>query len=288
MLFLMAYYNNKDNKYQKRDIMAWLMQTDGFQTDWYSAPILGIAADMGRHDSGFHVHEMGQLLFTQQGCIRISLDNRISLLPPGRVAWIPPFVSHRAQMSASVGYRSVYLSEQYAQEIGNEVMVLSISPLLRELLERIAITPFESNWKEGRLANLLPVFIDELQSATLQPTLLAIPQDRRFKHLNIEMLPPALNQLAQTVGASEKTITRIFFKETGMTYQTWRQQWRFIKAIELLSQGKEYHFITQELGLASDSALISFFRKMSGVTPREYVIRGAESSQQRCSLKYEE
>lgn len=250
--------------------MAWLNQTDEFQTHWYQAPVLGIAAQMGQHDSGTHTHEMGQLLFTQQGSIRISLENRLSLLPPGRVAWIPPFIRHRAQMNASVGYRSVYLSEEYAQKIGHEMVILSISPLLREVLERIAIAPFDSDWREGRLANLLPVFIDELQSATTEPTLLSLPQDRRFSRLDIEQLPPNLTQLAQTVGASEKTITRIFLKETGMTYQTWRQQWRFIKAVELLAQGKPYHFITQELGLASDSAFISFFRKMSGMTPREY------------------
>lgn len=270
VLFLLSYYNYKDYKYQKRDIMAWLNQTDEFQTHWYTAPVLGIAAQMGQHDSGVHYHEMGQFLFTQQGCIRISLENRLSLLPPGRVAWIPPLVRHRAQMRAAVGYRSVYLAQEYADKIGNEVAILSISPLLRELLERIATAPFDSDWQQGRLANLLPVFIDELQSATTEPTLLALPQDRRFKGLDIEQLPPNLNQLAQTVGASEKTITRIFFKETGMNYQAWRQQWRYIKAIELLAQNKPYHFITQELGLTSDSALISFFRKMSGMTPREY------------------
>ncbi|MGG4608549.1 AraC family transcriptional regulator [Providencia sp. Me31A] len=250
--------------------MAWLNQTDEFQTHWYQAPVLGIAAQMGLHDSGTHSHEMGQLLFTQQGCIRILLENRLTLLPPGRVAWLPPFVPHRAQMRASVGYRSIYLSEEYAQKIGNNVVILSISPLLRELLERIAIAPFDSDWQMGRLANLLPVFIDELQAATTEPTLLPLPQDRRFSRFDVEQLPPNLSELAQIVGASEKTITRIFLKETGMTYQTWRQQWRFIKAIELLTQNRPYHFITQELGLSSDSAFISFFRKMSGVTPREY------------------
>lgn len=204
--------------------MAWLNQTDEFQTHWYQAPVLGIAAQMGLHDSGNHSHERGQLLFTQHGCIRISLENRLSLLPPGRVAWIPPFVRHRAQMSASVGYRSVYLSEEYAHKIGNDVVILSISPLLRELLERIAIAPFDSDWQTGRLANLLPVFIDELQAATTEPTLLSLPQDRRFNRLDIEHLPPNLRQLAQIVGASEKTIARVFLKETGMTYQSWRQQ----------------------------------------------------------------
>ncbi|ELX8380994.1 helix-turn-helix domain-containing protein [Providencia vermicola] len=250
--------------------MAWLNQHDKFETHWYQAPILGIAAEMGRHDSGFHSHNMGQLLFTQQGCILISLENRLSLLPPGRVAWIPANIVHRAQMRASVGYRSVYLNQQIAHQVGDEVMILTVTALLRELLERIAVAPFDSNWQQGRLANLLPVFIDELQHASKEPMLLAIPQDRRMKNLNMEQLPPPLMELAKTIGASEKTITRLFLHETGMSYQAWRQQWRFIKAVELLAQGKTYSFITQELGLSSDSAFISFFRKMSGVTPKEY------------------
>lgn len=35
---------------------------------------------------------------------------------------------------------------------------------------------------------------------------------------------------ARTGGASEKTISRIFRRETGLSYQQWRQQWRLIKA----------------------------------------------------------
>lgn len=250
--------------------MAWIYQQDKFETHWFKTPILGIAAEMVQHDSGFHQHDMGQLLFTQKGCILISLKEQISLLPPGRVAWIPPQIAHRAQMKASVGYRSVYLSQQYAEKVGSEVMILTVSPLLRELLERIAVAPFDSNWNNGRLANLLPVFIDELQSANSEPTLLSIPKDRRIKNLSMDQLPPTLIQLALTVGASEKTLTRIFLRETGMNYQAWRQQWRFIKALELLAQDKTYSFITQELGLTSDSAFISLFKKMSGVTPKEY------------------
>ncbi|EKT59506.1 hypothetical protein OO7_05984 [Providencia sneebia DSM 19967] len=215
--------------------MAWLSQQDKFETHWYQAPILGIAAEMGQHDSGMHHHDMGQLLFTQQGCILISLQNHLSLLPPGRVAWLPPNMIHRAQMKSSVGYRSVYLNQHYSNFMGNEVAILTVSPLLREILECIAVAPFDSNWQQGRLANLLPVFIDELQSATTEPTLLSIPQDRRIHDLNMQILPPTLIELAQKVGASEKTISRIFIRETGMSYQAWRQQWRFIKAVELLA-----------------------------------------------------
>jgi AraC-like DNA-binding protein len=50
-------------------------------------------------------------------------------------------------------------------------------------------------------------------------------------------MPPMLKSLAEETGAVEKTITRIFKKETGLSYQEWRQQWRLQRSIELLVEG---------------------------------------------------
>ncbi|WP_410594941.1 helix-turn-helix domain-containing protein, partial [Bacillus sp. SIMBA_074] len=48
------------------------------------------------------------------------------------------------------------------------------------------------------------------------------------------LAPPAID-LAESLGFSTKTLSRIFKADTGMSYQDWRQQWRVLKAIELLS-----------------------------------------------------
>lgn len=37
----------------------------------------------------------------------------------------------------------------------------------------------------------------------------------------------------------EHTISRIFIRDTGMNYQNWRQQWRLLRAIEMLAEGKK-------------------------------------------------
>jgi methylphosphotriester-DNA--protein-cysteine methyltransferase len=68
--------------------------------------------------------------------------------------------------------------------------------------------------------------------------MLALPQDKRLALLAGDALPPPLQQLAARCGASEKTISRIFRRDTGMTYQQWRQQWRLMKAVELLATGE--------------------------------------------------
>lgn len=46
--------------------MAWLDAHAQFNPDHYPAPVIGIAATLGDHDSGRHRHARGQLLFTRQ------------------------------------------------------------------------------------------------------------------------------------------------------------------------------------------------------------------------------
>ncbi|AGB80890.1 DNA-binding domain-containing protein, AraC-type [Serratia sp. FGI94] len=251
--------------------MTWLSAQDSFDPDTLDNSVLGIAAELARHDSGPHQHGMGQLLFSQQGSMRITLHNSICLLPPARIAWIPPRVEHRVQVSGVVGYRSVYLDEARYPGLPSGLTVLAATPLLRAALERIALADFDTDWRQGAAANILAVCLDEIAQAPRELTLLPLPADRRLRHLaGLETLPP-LHQLARCVGASEKTISRIFRRETGLSYQQWRQQWRLISAIELLAAGHRQCEVAARLAFASDSAFITFFRNMTGSPPRTYM-----------------
>ncbi|MGX5797515.1 AraC family transcriptional regulator [Pseudomonas sp. E2-15] len=252
--------------------MAWLSATASFDPDRLTAPVIGIAALLGDHDSGLHRHQRGQLLFTQQGCTRITLDNQLCLLPPTRAAWIPCGVPHRAVMHKTVDYRSVYVSPALAEQLPKQVRVIEVSALLRAVLEPMAMAPFETDWQAGRYAHLLGLCLDEIQAATEQPMLLPLPQDKRLAPLLVDLqtLPPTLQALEKQIGASAKTIGRIFLRETGLGYQQWRQQWRLMRVIELLASGRSLGYCAFELGFASDSALIAFFKGMTGTTPRGY------------------
>ena len=252
--------------------MAWLAADATFDPDRLTAPVIGIAALLGDHDSGLHSHQRGQLLFTQQGCTRITLDNQLCLLPPTRAAWIPCGVPHRAVMHKTVDYRSVYVSPALADQLPKQVRVIEVSVLLRAVLEPMAMAPFETDWGSGRYAHLLGLCLDEIQQAAEQPMLLPLPRDKRLAPLlaDLESLPPTLQTLEQQIGASTKTIGRIFLRETGLGYQQWRQQWRLMRVIELLAIGRSLGYCAFELGFASDSALIAFFKGMTGTTPRGY------------------
>ncbi|WP_011978099.1 AraC family transcriptional regulator [Marinomonas sp.] len=253
--------------------MAWLQAQDSFNPDALDNRVLGIAAELAQHDSGVHYHDKGQLLFCKQGSMRITLDNSLCLLPPARVAWIPPHVEHRVKVNDVVGYRSIYIDCNHYHGMPEEVTVLTASPLLREVLERIALAPFNTNWQDGAYANILAVCLDEITSAPLEVTLLPLPTDRRLRHLVAQEALPPLNRLSHLIGASEKTISRIFRRETGLSYQQWRQQWRLNKAIELLSIGWCQSEVASQLAFSSDSAFTTFFKNMVGCPPKIYMDR---------------
>lgn len=252
--------------------MAWLDARARFDPDEHSAPAIGIAATLSDHDSGLHAHGRGQLLYTRQGCARITLANQLCLLPPSRAAWIAPRVKHRAVMQQSVDYRSIYLSAELSSSLPQGVAVIEVSPLLQAVLEPMAQAAFDTDWSQGQYPHLLGLCLAQIREATHQPLLLPLPRDKRLRPLlaNPQQLPPPLHLLVEHVAASARTIGRIFQQETGMSYQQWRQQWRLMRAIELLAIGRSIDASAFETGFTSNSAFIAFFKAMTGRTPRAY------------------
>ncbi len=253
--------------------MAWLEETSRFDPDAYTSEVIGLATVLSHHDSGIHSHRKAQLLYTRHGCVRITLANCLCLLPPSRAAWIPPRVTHRVQIRSAVEYRSVYLREDICATLPADVRVIAVSPLLEAVLEAIANSDFEQEWADGRHTHILGLCIDEIRNSKLEPMLLVLPKDRRVARSITKgnRVPPELKVLEREAGATGKTITRIFQKETGMTYHQWRQQWRVMRAIELLATGQSISHVAAELKFSSNSVFIAFFRKMVGSTPGRYL-----------------
>lgn len=254
--------------------MPWLDQGAVFDPDLQATPVCGIASRMTRHDSGLHNHDRGQLLFTYSGSLRITSPSMLAMLPPGRVAWIPPGTPHRVQIRAEVEYRSIYLDAIHSQLLSENLTILSITPLLREVFERISRAPLDTCWGDGAAAHLLAICLDELKVAHHEAMVLPIPRDKRMRTINLDTVPPDLCSLSSQIGLSSRTVTRIFKRETGMTYQVWRQSWRFLRAIDLLVSGQRSSQVAFDLDFASDSAFIAFFRQMTGTTPVKYVREG--------------
>lgn len=253
-----------------------------FDPDELDAPVLGVAArydspDLHTPRSGHHSHSKGQLVFTRQGSTTVEFRSQLYIVPPYRAVWIPPHTPHKTTQRQIVEFRSIYFDMTRFSQLPPRVAVLSLSPLLMELVERVALSDFGTNWFKGRELNLLKVLIDEISEARRTTCLLPRPRDFRMKPLldllTRGTLPPSLKELAALIGASDRTICRIFCRETGMNYRTWRQQWRLMRAIELISTRTSVSNAAEILGFTSESAFIAFFKQHTGSTPGGYLHR---------------
>ncbi|GEJ47150.1 helix-turn-helix domain-containing protein [Chryseobacterium sp. ON_d1] len=258
--------------------MAVLKQNEDFDADSIHEQIIGIASDMVMHDSGFHLHTTkAQLLYAPSGCMTVTTSDRQLILPPFRMLWIPANELHRVNFRNIVAYRSIYFDDSYSGKyMKSGLKVLHVNPLLKEIIERICFWEWSDLGQDQ--TNLLKVFWDELSKAPEEKLELKMPVDRRFMKISEEWtlrksIPPMLKDLAERTGAVEKTISRIFKKETGLSYQEWRQQWRLQRSIELLVEGNSIGEVSHILDFSSDSAFIEFFKKYTGSTPLQYLMR---------------
>lgn len=254
--------------------MACIDTIQQFSADDYDGLVIGFSAEFTNHDSGFHVHKRDQLIFSHRGCIVISLDGFRCVLAPMRAAWIPAGVAHRTQTTNLAHYCSINFSPSLKSRLPRDVKIFDINSLMAVLFERMASWPVDK--ADDEQINSVNLLIEELNLVSDSYLNLPIPKDPRLQSWikNIDdkhFTAPMLGELSQQVGASTKTITRIFNKEVGMSYQSWRQQWRLLSAIELLSNNWRVADVAHQLAFSSDSAFISFFRDKSGYTPSMFI-----------------
>jgi AraC-like DNA-binding protein len=76
-----------------------------------------------------------------------------------------------------------------------------------------------------------------------------------------------LGELGRAVGASERSLSRLFREDLGMTFPQWRTQLRLHHALVLLANRTSVTTVAHQCGWSSASAFIEVFRRSFGHTP---------------------
>ena len=87
--------------------------------------------------------------------------------------------------------------------------------------------------------------------------------------------PRGLADWADRVGASERTLARLFQSELKMSFGAWRQQLRVARALDLIGRGRPYGQVAAELGYASAAAFSAMFKRALGVSPSRFMAERA-------------
>jgi len=230
-----------------------------------------------------HRHPWAQVVFSSTGVCRVSAENHSYIVPPSRAVWVPPGVVHAVTVVERAELRTLYLQERQpgagpaaldgrAGGDWSGCRVLEVSSLLRELVGQLAETP-QAGAPSARERLLAELVADELARARPVPLGVVLPNDKRLRALCEAVIEdpvrhPGLRDWAAEVGASTRTVARLFRQELGTSFGAWRQQVLLARALSLAAQGRPMNHIASALGYASASAFSAMVRRSVGLPPR--------------------
>lgn len=231
-----------------------------------------LASDYPRgHRIESHTHDVDQIVFAKSGVMQVRAEDGAWVVPPARALWMPAQVAHTIHCTTAVAMRTIYLRGGSAGPQSGGCAVVTVTPLMREIIVRLVEGPVPPE-RAGRLAHLL---LDELRTVAVAPLHLPDPRHPALRTIADALRDdPAdrrgLDQWARTVGMSRRTLARRFAAETGLTFGAWRRQLRFLAALQELAADVPVTRVAFDAGYDSVSAFIHAFRRTLGVTPGRY------------------
>lgn len=225
----------------------------------------------GPHLIHGHAHPRAQILYPIRGVYRCRTPLGSWILPAGQALWTPPHMYHEIHAKDSVRSLLMFIDEAYTDTLPKECVVIEVSPLLRELFFK-AVEMGNDYRGDCRQSRVVQVLLDEINDMHAAKLYLPLAQDKRVrKIMDLLIAQPGdtrpLDELAASAGTSLRNLTRLFKKETGMSFRDWRKQLLLVETVERLGSGQAMKQVALDLGYHSASAFIAMFRQTLGLTP---------------------
>jgi AraC-like DNA-binding protein len=216
-----------------------------------------------------HRHDDHQIVYAGSGVLAITTDAGTWFAPGTRAIWVPAGTVHAHRAYGDLELHLLGLPASTNPLGLSRPTVLVVSPLLRELIRAYTRAPHDEGPERERLRAVL---LDELRASPQRPVHLPEPTDPRLAAVCAALRrdpagPSTLAALAADAGVSERTLTRLFRTELGMTFPQWRTQLRLYNALRMLAGGSPVTTVAHACGWSSTSAFIDVFRRAYGHTP---------------------
>ena len=251
-----------------------LVYHDDFGEDVDRAVVVRAAEYPPGYTTNDHWHRRGQLVYASTGVITVTTEKGAWVVPSQRAVWIPSSIVHDFHTAGWLSMRSVYIRQEEFPWLPANCCVVAVTPLLKELILRAIDLP---KWYEldGHQERIMTLILDEIRELPIMPLHLPEPNDSRLKEIASRLKhDPAdrrtLVDWGKVVGASSRTLARLFLTETGMTFRHWQRQVRLLNGLARLAEKQPVTEVALELGYETPSAFIAMFRRALGVTPGQY------------------
>jgi AraC-like DNA-binding protein/quercetin dioxygenase-like cupin family protein len=225
-----------------------------------------------------HRHREAQLVYAARGTMQVTTPKGRWLVPPDRAVWVPGDLTHAIDMLADIEMRTLYFDKDWLKREGHDdrldqEFVSQVSPLLQQAI----LALFDGVDDLARTLLLVRLTLRELRLADDSTTFVPLPRDprcRRAAELVLKNPGDAheIATLAAKVGTSARTLSRLFAKETQLSFKAWCQHARIAASIGRLSIDRHLSVkqLASEHGYDSVPAFSHAFRRVTGKSPTEF------------------
>ena len=240
-------------------------------------PVVALSATSVARDweNAKHQHRKAQLIYSVRGILNCEIEDGVWIVPPQCAVWIPGDLPHAARGSGETECYCLFVEPDAAPDLPKTCCTISVSPLLRELLLKVASFPalYALGGREDRL---IAALLDELVEAPVEDLHLPMPRDPRLRRLVEMMLADPTDKTSKgdwaiRIGISERSMSRLLLQEIGMNFGQWRRQLHVILALQRLTKGESVQTVALELGYENASGFVTMFRKAVGKPPARYL-----------------
>ena len=240
-------------------------------------PIIAVCQTFSdSHHVQAHLHERSQLFCPMSGLAMASTSQGTWLVPCRRALWIPAGVRHELRMEGVVEMQSLYFDTKTIPDMPERCRVVAISSLMRSLMAEAVALPIKYD-REGRSAAIMKLIGYEVSRLRELPLSLPLPTDKALARrcLKFSASPEANAKIDDWAGAlhsiTRRTFTRLFRRETGLSFVAWRQQACVLAALPKLTAGSSVTRTAADLGFDNPAAFSTLFKRTLSVTPRQYI-----------------
>lgn len=224
------------------------------------------------HRTPVHSHGRAQIWCCRRGVVLVGTADGRWMIPPGHGLIIPAGLRHEAETISTVEMHSIYVHPDLFHPDAARVVEITglASSLIAELLgEERRPSAFH---RQGLVRALL---LDEINRLPDRPLGLPFPENQRLAALCRDFLKKPMARVeiddwADAMGISRRSFTRLFRREMGVSFVTWRQQACIFASLPRLAAGEAVTNVALDAGYENIPAFTTMFRRMLGSSPRAY------------------
>jgi AraC-like DNA-binding protein len=241
----------------------------------FNDPVSAVELIKKGFELGPHCHHEAQLMLVVRGLVSCEVASGLWMVPPQCALWIPAGMEHSMRGVGDLQLYCVYVDPKLTPELPRDCCVLTVSPLLREIVIELSHLPKYADGYDPD-PQLIAIMINRLATASVERLHLPMPSDRHLRQIADRLMTDpsdrtTIPEWARKVGMSERTLCRMLSKETGMSFGRWRQQFQIMLALDRLSEGDSIQSVAFALGYESSSAFVTMFRKTLGKPPLRFL-----------------